>query len=173
VFLPFLSGIQSACAILYCHLWPVRFYSAFPHYLTKGVVSGKKVTEHKMSVVVFSTTFAWNTSHLRRNGRDMDKNVHMSLCKVPVILFRFKEMKIPRQIFGIIRIYQLPCKIRQVAAKLFHAGGWMEWRTDRQTDMTNLIVAFRYWANAPKNLFVRTSTRTAFNNLFLSRCLDC
>jgi hypothetical protein len=31
---------------------------------------------------------------------------------------------------------------------LFHAGG----RTDEQTDMTKLIVAFRNFANAPKNL---------------------
>jgi hypothetical protein len=35
-------------------------------------------------------------------------------------------------------------KIRPVGAALFHADG----RTDRQTDMTNLIVAFRNFANA-------------------------
>jgi hypothetical protein len=34
-------------------------------------------------------------------------------------------------------------KNRPVGAELFHAGG--------QTDMTKLIVAFRYLANAPKN----------------------
>jgi len=33
-------------------------------------------------------------------------------------------------------------KIRPVVAELFH--------TDRPTDMTNLIVAFRNFANAPK-----------------------
>jgi hypothetical protein len=32
---------------------------------------------------------------------------------------------------------------RPVKAELFHAGGW--------TDTTKLIVAFRYFANAPKN----------------------
>jgi len=36
VFLPYLSGIYSTCAILYCHLWPVRFYPVFPHYLING-----------------------------------------------------------------------------------------------------------------------------------------
>jgi hypothetical protein len=35
-------------------------------------------------------------------------------------------------------------KIRQVGNELFHA--------DRRTDMTELIVAFRYCANAPKKL---------------------
>ena len=34
-------------------------------------------------------------------------------------------------------------KIRPVAAELFHAGG--------RTDMTKLTVAFRNFANAPKN----------------------
>jgi hypothetical protein len=38
-------------------------------------------------------------------------------------------------------------KIRPVTAELFHADG----RTDRQADMTKLIVAFRNFANAPKN----------------------
>jgi len=38
-------------------------------------------------------------------------------------------------------------KIRPVRAELFHANS----RTDGRTDMTNLIVAFRYIADAPKN----------------------
>jgi hypothetical protein len=38
-------------------------------------------------------------------------------------------------------------KIRPVGAE-FHAGG----RTDRQTDITKLIVAFRDFANAPNNV---------------------
>jgi hypothetical protein len=37
-------------------------------------------------------------------------------------------------------------KIRSVGAKLFHAGG----RTDGQTDVTKLIVAFHNFAIAPK-----------------------
>jgi hypothetical protein len=38
-------------------------------------------------------------------------------------------------------------KIRPVGAELFHA--------DRRTDMTKLIVAFRNFANAPKNVEVK------------------
>jgi hypothetical protein len=37
-------------------------------------------------------------------------------------------------------------KIRPVEAKLFHAGG--------QKDMTNLTVACRNFANAPKNAYI-------------------
>jgi hypothetical protein len=38
-------------------------------------------------------------------------------------------------------------KIRQVGAKMFHADG----RKDGQRDKTKLVVAFRNFANAPKN----------------------
>jgi hypothetical protein len=37
-------------------------------------------------------------------------------------------------------------KIRPVGAELFHA----DVQTDKQTDMTQLIVPFRYLANGPK-----------------------
>jgi hypothetical protein len=43
--------------------------------------------------------------------------------------------------------------IRPVGAELFHAEG----RTDRQTDMTKLIVAFRNFANAPKEKHAEAS----------------
>jgi hypothetical protein len=36
VFLPSLSSTQSACALLYSHLWPVCLYHIFP-YLTKAL----------------------------------------------------------------------------------------------------------------------------------------
>jgi len=26
----------------YCHLWPLRFYRIFPHYLTNGTIFGSK-----------------------------------------------------------------------------------------------------------------------------------
>ena len=39
-------------------------------------------------------------------------------------------------------------KIRPVGAQLSHEDG----RMDRQTDMTKLIVVFRSFANAPKNV---------------------
>jgi len=42
-------------------------------------------------------------------------------------------------------------KIPTVGAGLFHAEG----QRDRQTDMTNLIVTFRNYANAPKNYLFR------------------
>jgi len=29
LFYPYLSGMQSACAVFYCHLWPVWHYNFF------------------------------------------------------------------------------------------------------------------------------------------------
>jgi len=42
-------------------------------------------------------------------------------------------------------------KIRPVGTELFHADRLTYRQTNRQTDMTKLIVAFRNFANAPKN----------------------
>jgi hypothetical protein len=42
---------------LHCHLWPAQLYNIFPHYLANGTTFKKKVIEHKMCVLIFSTTF--------------------------------------------------------------------------------------------------------------------
>jgi len=63
-----LSSMQSACAILYCRLWPVWFCRIFPHCLINGTTFGgkKKVIEHKICVFIFSTTFVWNISNSKK-----------------------------------------------------------------------------------------------------------
>jgi len=45
-------------------------------------------------------------------------------------------------------------KIHSVGAKLFHTDEW----TDRWTDMIKLIVAFRNFANSPKNWTLHCDT---------------
>jgi hypothetical protein len=37
--------MQSACAELYRHLWPVWLYHIFPHYLKNGTIFGKTVID--------------------------------------------------------------------------------------------------------------------------------
>ena len=54
-----------------------------------------------------------------------------------------------------------------MGAEFFHADGW----TDRQTDMTKQTVAFRNFANAPKNAQTHSGARlgsysTGNGNLF-------
>ena len=44
---------------LHCHLWPVWLYHIFPHYLINDTIffGGGGITEHKMYLFIFSTTF--------------------------------------------------------------------------------------------------------------------
>ena len=49
----------------------------------------KNVIEHKMRVLIFSTTFSQILVIVRRTERDMIKNVYWSPCKVHVILATF------------------------------------------------------------------------------------
>jgi hypothetical protein len=51
--------IQHAMCMRRIVMWPVRLYSTFPRYPTNGKIFDKKteVTEHKMCVLIFSTTF--------------------------------------------------------------------------------------------------------------------
>jgi Fe-S-cluster formation regulator IscX/YfhJ len=45
-------------------------------------------------------------------------------------------------------------EILSVRAELFYADGRTDGQTARWTDMTNLIVAFRNFANAPKKYWI-------------------
>lgn len=56
VFLLYLSGMLSACAVLYCQLWPLRFYDIF-YVIIKGRLFGEKVIGQEMFSLIFSTTF--------------------------------------------------------------------------------------------------------------------
>jgi hypothetical protein len=49
--------MQSACAILYCHMWPVGLSQIFPHYLINGTIVGKKLL-NKECRFIFSKTFS-------------------------------------------------------------------------------------------------------------------
>ena len=59
--------LACACAVLYCHLWPVCLYRIFPHYLIYEKFFEKKVIKHRMCVLIFSTTFDWSISHSKKN----------------------------------------------------------------------------------------------------------
>jgi hypothetical protein len=65
---------------------------ALPYFFTlshKGKDSRKNVTEHKMCVLIFYTTFIWNVSRSKENSaRDCRKCTYVFI-QVPVILVRF------------------------------------------------------------------------------------
>jgi hypothetical protein len=68
--------------------------------------------------------------------------------KYPLLLSDFNET-FSRQIFEKYSNIKL-MKIHLVEAELCHADGRTDGRTDRQADVTKLMVAFRNFANAPK-----------------------
>jgi hypothetical protein len=70
--------------------------------------------------------------------------------KYPLFLLILIKFEFSRQVF---RKYSNFMKIRPVGAKFFHADGRMDGRTERQTDMTKLMVGFRNFAMARKNLY--------------------
>jgi len=76
----------------YCHLWSVRLYNIFPHYLINSTIfEGKKRywTQNvcsRVSLQLLPETFFI----LRRTGRDIVKNIYRCSGKVPVILGRFQ-----------------------------------------------------------------------------------
>ena len=65
----------------------VPYFSTLPH---KQHDFGEKVTEYKMCVLILSTILSEIFFILRRNERDMIKNVYRSAsCEVRVILVTF------------------------------------------------------------------------------------
>jgi hypothetical protein len=106
----------------------------------------KKNIEHKMCVLISSTNLFKMFLILRKTGRDMIKNVCPSSCTLPVILVRFWWNLNYFDRFSKNTQIQNLIKIPPMGAELFHVYG----RTDVRTEMTQLIVAFRNFANAPK-----------------------
>jgi hypothetical protein len=128
--------MQSVCAVLYCHLWPVSLYHIFTHYLINGKILEKKLFNIKcvfwFSLQLLSETFLI----LKRIQWNIVINVHRSSCKVPLLLSDFNETWIFSTVFRDILKYQISWKSVQ-----WQPSSSM--RTDTQTDITKLIVAFR------------------------------
>jgi hypothetical protein len=87
--------MQSACAVLYCHLWPVRLYHIFPHYLTNGTIFGKKLLDIKcvfcFSLQLLSETFRI----LRRIQRDVLVFMYSARYSRKILM----KLELSRQIF--------------------------------------------------------------------------
>jgi len=75
------SQHQSACAVLYCHLWPVWTYHIFLHFLTNGTIFGKKLLHTKCVFRLYLQLMFKTFLILRIIQRDMIKNVYWSSWK--------------------------------------------------------------------------------------------
>ena len=126
--------MQSACAVLYCHLWLVCLYPIFRHYLINGTIFGKKVTEHKMYVLIFSTTFVWDIYH-KKNSSRYHKCMYVFMQSTRYSCRILIKLEFSRHIF------------EKSSDIIFHQNPVVPCG---RTGMTKLVVACRNYANAPK-----------------------
>jgi hypothetical protein len=131
------SGIQRGP---YCHLWPARLHNIFPHCpINVTIFENRSWTQNVFwfSPEIFSKIFLT----LRRSERDTIKNVYWCSTKVPVSSQILVKLEFSFHIFEKYSDIKL-MKIRAMGDR------W----TDRGTAMTTLIVVFRNFANASKDV---------------------
>ena len=132
------SSMQSACVVLYCHLWPVRLFHISPHRLINRTTFGKKFLSIKC--VFYISLQHRNISHRQTNWpRHCHKGTKLRLhIKFPLFLSYFNQtwIFVSKQVFKKKTQISNFEKNRPVAAQLFGA--------DRRTDMTKLIAGFFY-----------------------------
>jgi hypothetical protein len=135
--------MQSACAVIYCHLWPSvsTIFSTLSHKLHD---LRETYIVHKICILIFSKTFC-NTSLYKKNSARCYyrcKYVFMySTCYASQILMK---LEFSRQIFE--KYSSIKFHKNSSSGNRFVSCGW----TDQQTDMTKQIVAFRNFSNAAK-----------------------
>jgi hypothetical protein len=118
----------------------------FPHYVINGSIFEKKnFFNHKMSVLIFVTTFSETFLILRRIQRDIIINGIGFHVKYLLLLSRFNQIGISGQIYK--KNPQIPnfMKVCPVGTELFQA--------DR---LTKLIVAFRDYICLKAMIFTPT-----------------
>jgi hypothetical protein len=146
--------MQSACAVLYCHLWPIwlnHIFSTLSHKRHDFRI--KKLLNIKCKFW-FLCKLVWNISHFRRIQRDIIINVSRSSCKEPVIFVRcWWNLNFTDRFSKNTQISNF-VKIPSAGAELFHADALTGRQRGGRTDMT---VGFCNFANAPKKTALRFS----------------
>ena len=128
----------------YCHVWPAPIYNIFPHFITPLFSRGRKITEHRMCVLIFSTAFVSNILILRRNEQDMIKKcllvfTYSTRYPCPILT----KLEFSRQIFE--KFSNIKFRENSSSESRVVPCG----RADEQT-WRSYIVAFRNFPNAPQ-----------------------
>jgi hypothetical protein len=103
----------------------------------------KTVTENKMCVLTFSTTFIWNISYSKKTWAQYNKKVCIGLhIKYPLFLSGFSEIWICSTGFRKNAQISNFMKIRTVEAELHHEDGRSDGRTDRHDESNSRFSQF-------------------------------
>jgi len=151
----FLSlGIEYAMRMHYIVICGLPVSKIFFHIFSKIARLSKKVIEHKICILILSTTFARNISHCKKKWARYGQNCKLvSMWSACYFLSDFNETWNFFDRFSESTQISNFMNIRPVGTELFHSDR----RTDGETDIAKLIVAFCNFANAPKNVALRTS----------------
>ena len=118
-----------ACAVLYCHLWPVWLYLIFPHYLINGMISVEKLFITKC-VFDCLCNFCLRIFHSEKNRARFDqKHILVFMWSTIYISQILVKIEFSRRIFQKYSNIKKPWKSVQWKPRC-------SMRTDGQTDMT-------------------------------------
>jgi hypothetical protein len=125
----------------YRHPSSARLYNIFPHYLINSTIFEKKLLKVNC-VFCFLYGFYLKHFYFYEDVSSIWSKTYTGLHVVyPLILSDFNENWIFSTDFRKILKISTFMKIRPVGTELYHV--------DRRTDMTELRIAFRNFANAP------------------------
>ena len=147
------------------YLWPAPVYNIFsPHYLIKDTIFGKKkIIEHKMCVLIFSTNLVWKFSLPKKNSeRCYHKCTYIGLhVKYRLFLSGFNENRIFWTDFEKKKSIPNFMKIRSVGVQLFVAGRRTDVRHGESKTILGILRTFLTmpWCIAPLAVQLRTDQR--------------
>ena len=124
----------------YCHLRPLWLQHIFHYIYINGTIFGKKLLNTKCVLWCSLRLLSEMFLNLRRISRDSHKRENVFIESSRYSRRILIKLKFSRQIFAKssnIKFTQNPSSLNRVVPC-------------RRTDMTELIVAFRNFANAPK-----------------------
>ena len=126
------------CSCSYCHPWPPSLYNVFSTLFHKQAWFSKKKTiiEHKMCVLIFSTSFVWNISHSKKTWARYDKKrISVFMWSTGYYCQILMKLEFWRQIlekYSYMKFQENPSSDKRSCSV----------RRDGQTDKTKLTVPF-------------------------------
>ena len=141
----------------FCHLWPYPVLHSFSILFPKWKNFRKKLRDTKC-VCIFSTTFVWNIYNFKKNWatcchRCISGFMQSTRCSCQILM----KLEFSGQIFE--KYSNTKFNENPLSESWVVPCGRAYRQTDRETDMTKLIVDFRNYVTAPKMVEINRGVR--------------